>query len=251
MLVSIITVVYNGVDTIEKSILSVLNQSYKEIEYIIIDGDSNDGTKEIVLKYSDNLRHFISEPDSGLYEAMNKGINLASGELIGLLNSDDVFFSEFVIQDVVDFHSIRRLDCSIGNVVQVNANDLIIREYSSRYWKPFKLKIGLMPPHPSIFITRKVLQEYGGYSLDYTIASDYDLLIRYFLNHKVNWAYSGITTTSMLVGGISSSGINSYRLISLEIFKALRFYGIKHLKFLIHLRFIWKLFEIKIFRWNR
>jgi glycosyltransferase involved in cell wall biosynthesis len=241
MKVSIITVCYNSSKTIENTILSVANQTYENIEYIIVDGNSTDNTCIIVKKHEDKIDKFISETDSGLYDAMNKGIILATGDLIGILNSDDTFYSNKTIEEIVTFHKRNDIEASVGNIIQHKENGKSIRFYSSKYWNPQMLKIGFMPPHPSIFLKRELFNKLGCYDLGYKIGADFELIIRYFLKYDIIWKYSGITTTSMLVGGVSSSGILSYNLISNEIYKALTTNQIICSPFQIKMRFLWKI----------
>ncbi len=241
MKVSIITVCYNSAATLEKTILSVINQTYSNIEYIIIDGNSNDSSVQLIKSYQERITKWISEPDKGLYDAINKGIKYATGDIIGLLNSDDTFQSNKVIDEIVSFHTSNLIDASIGNILQHNKEGNILRFYTSKFWNPEKLKIGSMPPHPSIFIKRTLFDNYGLYSTDFKIAADYELITRYFLKNKINWKYSGITTTSMLIGGVSSSGLKSYFRITKEITKALKLNHISANKWVISGRFIWKI----------
>ncbi|WP_433833706.1 glycosyltransferase family 2 protein [Flavobacterium anhuiense] len=241
MKISIITVCYNSSITIEKTILSVKNQTYKNIEYIIVDGNSKDSTVTIIEKHNDVISKWISEPDKGLYDAMNKGIAMASGDLIGILNSDDVFNSTFVIEEIVDFHKKNDIDASIGNIVQKKDNGKIVRLYSSKYWNPDKLRIGFMPPHPSIFFKKELFSKFGVYDLGFKIGADYELITRFFLKNKISWKYSSIITTSMLVGGLSSSGSSSYKLITKEIQKALTMNDMAFSSSKIKMRFFWKI----------
>lgn len=241
MKISIITVCYNSANTIEKTIHSVGNQTYCNIEYIIVDGGSSDGTLEILDKNSDVITIWISEPDKGLYDAMNKGIAMATGDLVGILNSDDTFKSNTVLEELAEFHTSNRIDASIGNIIQHNDNNEIIRLYSSKNWKPEKLSVGFMPPHPSIFFKRDLFDKYGLYDLSFKIGSDYELITRFFLKNRISWKYSGITTTSMLVGGVSSSGYSSYKLITQEIKKALKMNGVSFSPWIINSRFAWKI----------
>lgn len=242
MKISIITVCYNSEKTIEKTILSVLSQSYKDIEYIIIDGQSTDGTLAIIDKYKDKLSYFISEKDKGLYDAMNKGVKAASGDFIGILNSDDVFFSKNVISNIADFHTaMPRIKASVGNIIQINEEGKKVRNYSSKNWKPHLLKFGFMPPHPSIFFSKDLFSSYGYYKTDYKIGADYELITRFFLKNRIEWAYSKTTTTTMLIGGLSSSGLESYRRISKEIKRALKENKISFLAPAVDLRFLWKI----------
>jgi glycosyltransferase involved in cell wall biosynthesis len=241
MKLSIITVCYNSATTIEKTILSVANQTYKNIEYIIVDGNSKDNTIEIIKRNEDKISKWISEPDKGLYDAMNKGIAMATGDLIGILNSDDTFYSNTVVEEVANFHSQNTIEASVGTIVQHKDSEKIVRVYSSKKWNPEKLKIGFMPPHPSIFFKRELFEKYGNYFLGFKIGADYELITRFFLKNKIIWKYSGITTTSMLVGGLSSSGTQSYKLITKEIQKALTMNGIPFSPFKIKMRFFWKI----------
>lgn len=241
MKISIITVCYNSGSTIEGTILSVAKQSYKNIEYLIIDGNSKDNTVEIIKKHEDKITKWISESDKGLYDAMNKGIAIATGDLIGILNSDDVFNNELVLEEIANFHQSNTIDASVGNILQHKENGKIIRLYSSKYWSPDKLRIGYMPPHPSIFFKKELFNEFGNYQLGFKIGADYELITRFFLRNNITWKYSGITTTAMLVGGLSSSGSASYSLITKEIQKALSMNNIKFSPMKIKGRFLWKI----------
>lgn len=241
MKISIITVCYNSAKTIEKTILSVRDQTYQNLEYIIVDGNSKDKTLEIIRKHEGEISKWISEPDKGLYDAMNKGIKMATGDLIGILNSDDIFNSNTVIEEIVNFHTQNNIQASVGNIVQNKENGKIIRLYSSKYWNPEKLKIGFMPPHPSIFFKKNLFDKFGNYDLGFKIGADYELITRFFLKNNISWKYSGITTTGMLVGGLSSSGSSSYKLITKEIQKALAMNGIVSSPLKIKMRFFWKI----------
>lgn len=241
MKISIITVCYNSVETIEKTILSVKKQTYGKIEYIIVDGNSKDKTVSIIQKYDTIISRWISEPDKGLYDAMNKGIMMATGDFIGILNSDDTFYSETVIEEIVNFHKINDIEASVGDIIQHKESGKIVRLYSSRYWTPKKLKMGFMPPHPSIFFKKDLFNKFGKYDLGFKIGADYELITRFFLKNEISWKYSGITTTAMLVGGLSSSGSSSYKLITQEIQKALTMNKVVFSSLKIKMRFIWKL----------
>lgn len=241
MKISIITVCYNSDATIEKTILSIAEQTYKEIEYIIVDGNSKDNTVSIIKRYDSVISKWISEPDKGLYDAINKGINLATGDIIGILNSDDTFNSNSVVEEIAKFHKQNSIDASVGNIIQHRENGKIIRFYSSKFWTPEKLIIGYMPPHPSIFFTKNLFSKFGNYELGFKIGADYELITRFFLKNKISWKYSGITTTAMLVGGLSSSGSASYSLITKEIQKALAMNNIEFSPLKIEMRFLWKI----------
>jgi glycosyltransferase involved in cell wall biosynthesis len=241
MKISIITVCFNSEKTIEKTIQSVIAQTYPNIEYIIIDGASKDNTLDIIKKYESQIYRWISEPDSGLYDAMNKGIALATGNVIGILNSDDVLNDANVLEKIAKFHQKHTIDASVSNIVQTNDDGKGIRLYSAKNWKPEKLKIGFMPAHPAIFFKRDLFANYSNYQLDFKIGADYELITRFFLKHQISWKYLDLTTTSMLIGGLSSSGLSSYLLISKEIKKALIRNHIKFNYLNIQLRGFWKL----------
>ncbi|MFT3902297.1 MAG: glycosyltransferase family 2 protein [Niabella sp.] len=241
--ISIITVCYNAEKTIRNTIESVLQQRGAEIEYIVIDGNSKDDTLRIVNGYKDQISSVVSEPDKGLYDAMNKGIELAAGDYIGILNADDVFYENNTIHKVSDFLSKNTdVDAIIGDIVQTNGKK-IVRKYSSKRWTPDKLKIGFMPPHPSIFFKRELFKKFGNYNLKYSISADYELITRFFLKHTISYKYSGITTTFMLRGGASSSGIRSYQRITKQICTLLEDNSIGYSPLAIQMRFLWKILE--------
>jgi len=246
MKISIITVSYNSEKTIGKTFDSIRKQSYDNIEYIVIDGNSKDATVEIIKGNQDIISYWISEKDNGLYDAMNKGIKIASGDIIGILNSDDTFFNNEVVENIVSFHVDNDIQASTGNIVQHDDQGKIKRIYNSENWNPKKLKIGFMPPHPSIFLRKSVYNKFGYFREDFKIGADYEIITRFFLKNGITWEYSGITTTSMLIGGLSSSGISSYNQITKDICQSLQLNDIKYSKLKISLRLFWKLRELFI-----
>ena len=241
MKISIITVCYNSSKTIERTFQSLQNQIYTNIEYIVIDGDSIDGTKKIIENYKEIISVYISEKDNGLYDAMNKGISIATGDLVGILNSDDIFTNDRVINQIAEFHLNNTLDVSISNIIQFDKNYKVIRKYSAKNWNPKKLKFGFMPAHPAIFFKRDLFDKYGSYRLDFNICADYELITRFFLKHKIHWKFLNITTHSMLIGGLSSSGFNSYYSVSKEIIKSLTINKTSFSRLIIHSRILWKI----------
>jgi glycosyltransferase involved in cell wall biosynthesis len=244
MLISIITVCYNSSKTIEDTIKSVLSQTYKNVEYIVVDGGSNDNTNNIILKYRDGITHYVSEPDKGLYDAMNKALELATGDLIGILNSDDIFHDNSVLESVATFHNRNIIQASISDVLYKNNKGKIVRKYSAENWCPEKIKSAFMPPHAGIFFKKHLFKDLGNYKLDYIIAADFELITRFFLKNKISWKYLNINTTLMSTGGISSSGLKSYRIISKEIKKALSSNNIKCSYLKIQLRLFNKLLSL-------
>ncbi len=209
MKVSIITVVYNNERTIADAIESVLAQTYPDIEHIIVDGKSKDNTLAVINRYQDKLGKIISEKDKGLYDAMNKGIKAATGDIVGILNSDDFLYDNDVIANIVASFDAGT-DATVANVVFVDQEELKIRRfYSAKRWKPSKFAWGQAPPHPSFFARRKLFEQYGYYETDYEIAADFELMVRFLLLHKVNWKYLPLITTKMRLGGKSTKNFKS------------------------------------------
>lgn len=225
MRLSIITVCYNSAKYIRFAIDSVLSQSYTNIEYIIIDGGSTDGTLEILNEYADQVSFILSEPDDGIYDAMNKGISKASGEVVGILNSDDFYPHKHVIADVVNcFENKNDVDMVLGNVTFVNTTDLInpVRLYSSFRFSSWKLRFGFMPAHPASFIKKSAYNKVGLYKNGYKIAADFDIFVRMLLVYKLNYAKLDKTLVRMRLGGVSTSGLKSYIISTKEMLKSLR-----------------------------
>lgn len=216
MKVSIITVCYNSENTIRDTIESVIEQSYADIEYIIVDGKSTDRTMEIVNDYKGSIDIIVSELDKGLYDAMNKGMELASGDLIGVLNSDDVFSSSFIIEQIVK--SARGYDGVFADIGFYD-QELIKknRHYSSKGFHKEKFSRGFMPAHPSCYLKKEVVEQVGKYSLDYKIAADFDYLVRAFSLPDVSFNYINQEVVKMREGGLSTSGIGANILLNKEI----------------------------------
>lgn len=244
MKVSIITVCYNSEKTIANTFDSIRNQTYSNIEYIVVDGNSKDSTLKLIKSNADIISKWVSEPDKGLYDAMNKGIQMATGDIIGILNSDDTLLNENVISNVVKFHESHNIDASIGNIIQHNTKGKTKRVYSSKKWNPQKLKIGFMPPHPSIFIRKEIYDKHGLFKTDFEIGADYAIITRFFLNNNIEWKYSGITTTAMLIGGASSSGVKSYVQVTKDICHSLEDNQVPFSRLKIMFRFVWKLKDV-------
>jgi len=242
MKISIITVCWNSAGTIEKTIRSLQEQDYNDIEYIVVDGNSTDETLNIIKKYPQVVSKWISEPDKGLYDAMNKGIKMATGDYVGIVNADDTFADQNVISKIAFFLTSNKVDAHIGDIVQHRQDGKIIRRYSAANWKPNDLKIGFMPAHPAIFFKRELFNKLGYYALDFKIGADYELITRFFLKNNISWAYSNIITHRMLIGGVSSSGWESYKKVSEEIIKALSMNQIPFNTLRIKSRAIWKIF---------
>ena len=210
MKVSIITVCYNSGATIEHTIKSVLMQSYKNIEYIIVDGNSADNTKAIINKYTGSIAIFISEPDNGLFDAMNKGIYAATGDIIGFLNSDDYYKDDLVLEKVIQKFT-GNSDAVYGDIVYVDKNDTskIKRYWHSGNFSRYKMKLGWMPPHPSFFLRNHIYKKYGTFNTDFKISADYELMLRLIYKYKITLAYLPDTLVCMRDGGQSNATLNN------------------------------------------
>lgn len=211
MKVSIITVVYNGAKTIKDCIESVVNQSYRDIEYIIVDGKSTDSTPEIIRSYGTKIAVFLSEKDAGIYDAMNKGIKLATGDVIGILNADDLYKDTFVIEKIVNTFKKTQAESIYADLLYVDGID---KTKVKRYWKSGSYKrqnflYGWMPPHPTFFVKRASYEKYGLYRTDLGSAADYELMLRMLYKHSISVAYLPEVTTLMRVGGVSNSTLNN------------------------------------------
>jgi len=244
MLISIITVVFNNSNTILNSILSVKSQTYSNIEHIIIDGGSTDGTLDILNENINLFNILITEKDNGLYDAINKGILLANGEIVGILNSDDVFYDNNTITDIASiFNKNSNLDSVIGDIIFLNHKGKPHRHYSSKNWTPKKFAYGLMPPHPTFYCKRQIFMKYGLYRLDYKIAADYELLIRFLYVNKITYAYIPKILVIMSLGGISTKNIISKLQINKEVLSACKINNINTNIFKLFTKYIFKLKE--------
>ena len=209
MKVSIITVTYNSEKYIADCIASVRKQTYSNIEHIIVDGKSTDNTLKIIQKNSSSIAHWISETDRGMYDAINKGIKMASGDIIGVLNSDDMLASADVIMDIVACFDEKKIDSVYGDLVYVDpANPQKVM----RYWKGLSYKrsrftYGWMPAHPTFYIRRELIDRFGGYENHYYTAADYEFMARYLYRHKISSCYLSKMIVKMRNGGVSNSNI--------------------------------------------
>ena len=224
MKISIITVVWNNATTIKDAIESVLSQTYDNIEYIVVDGASTDGTVEIVQSYGDKISKFISEKDKGIYDGLNKGISLATGDMIAFLHSDDIYASDAIIEEVVlTFKSDKSLDGVYGDLVYTPKadTDKVLRYWKSKEFDSSLLKKGWMPAHPTLFLKREVYEKFGGFDLSFRIAADYDFMLR-VLSGGIKVKYLPEVLYKMRVGGESNKSIKNIILKSKEDLKALK-----------------------------
>jgi len=252
MKVSIITVSYNSGKTITDAIKSVLQQTYPNIEYIIVDGKSNDHTLSIIEKMQPLFKgrlHYIAEPDYGIYDAMNKGVRMATGDIIGILNSDDFFTSNDIIEKIVN-NFTEDIDAIYGDIHFVKPNQLnkCVRYYSGRIFKPSMVRFGILPPHPSLYVKKEVLDKYGDYETKYKISADFELIARLCFKYKIRTRYLHLDMVTMRIGGASTNSWQSRKLGLKEDIIALRQLGIPHLSAQLWLKFPIKLLSSWIIR---
>jgi glycosyltransferase involved in cell wall biosynthesis len=222
--VSIITVVYNGENTIKDTLISVASQTYPNIEHIVIDGASTDNTLDVIHKWGEHVHCLVSEPDKGIYDAMNKGIALAAGDIIGILNADDMYMDENCIADIVHMFREKRVDAVCGDLIFVRSENLEkpIRYFPAKGFTVDQFAYGIMPPHPAVFLKRKCYQNYGLFKTDYIIAADFEILVRFFKTHKIRFCCLPRTLVKMRTGGISTKGLKSTWILNTEIMRACR-----------------------------
>ncbi len=228
MKVSIITIAYNSASTIEDTVKSVIAQSHSPIEYIIVDGASNDNTCSIIEKYQAHVARFVSERDKGIYDAMNKGVLLSSGDIVGILNSDDFYADENVISDVVRIFDETGCDALYADLVYVNRDlsDKIVRTWKAGDYRHGKFLSGWMPPHPTFFVKREFYERHGLYSLELKSASDYELMLRFIHKHQLKMAYLPRVITKMRAGGQSNVTLKNRLRANMEDRKAWQMNGL-------------------------
>lgn len=248
--VSIITVCFNSEKYINDSILSVLSQTYKNIEYIVIDGGSNDSTIDIVNSYGFQISKFISEPDKGIYDAMNKGIKFATGEIVGILNSDDVFFNNDVIEKVVESFSTHSIDCLFGDIVYVNRNDIfkIVRYWKSSIMPKHGFYRAWHPAHPSFYVRREIYDKYGNFKDYYQFSADFELMLRFLQRYHLKSFYISRPLVRMRLGGKTSKNFNNIFLGNMECRNAFKENNLKFSFFYFIFRVLMKVKQFKVLK---
>ncbi|MEQ8414697.1 MAG: glycosyltransferase family 2 protein [Imperialibacter sp.] len=211
MKVSIITVVYNNESFIEDCINSVLGQSYSNVEYIIIDGCSTDGTLEKILRHSDRIAKIISEPDDGIYDAMNKGIALATGEIVGILNADDFYVDVDVLNKIAGIFEDKSIDASYSDVEYVKRHKVndVVRRWHSGHFERKRFYFGWSPPHPTFFVRKSVYEKYGLYDPSLKISADYEMMLRVLFVKKITCHYFQQVIIKMRDGGVSNKSLKN------------------------------------------
>ena len=242
MKISIITACYNNELTIRDTLQSVASQTYKDVEHIIIDGKSTDRTLEIVSQYL-HVSKVISEKDRGIYDALNKGLQLASGDVVGFLHSDDTFMSNTILEEVAYcFKETPDLDGVYGNIIFVNEKGKKVRTYDSSQFKLQDLSRGKMPAHTSFFARKKVYEQFN-FNTTYKIAADFDQMLRAMHSGLFNIQYRPITTTKMLVGGASTKNIKARLTINKEILQSCKENEVQTSWWKVYSKYFSKIFE--------
>lgn len=252
MKVTVITVAYNSAKTLADAIESVLRQTYQDIEYWIIDGQSSDNSLEIIRKYEDKFNgrlHWITEKDSGIYDAMNKGIVRATGDVIGILNSDDYFTTDDVIEKMVAQFT-DDVDAVYGDVhfVKEENHDKCVRYYSGKIFRPWLVRFGFQPPHPSLYVRREMFEKYGLYNTAYTLAGDFDMIARLAWCHQVKMKYIHQDFVTMRTGGASTRNAKNRMLNAREVYATSKDLGLNKFHYLIYLKFPIKVIESLLIR---
>jgi glycosyltransferase involved in cell wall biosynthesis len=246
---TIITVCFNSEKTIGHTIKSVLSQSHKNIEYIVVDGGSKDKTISIVKGYGNKISKFISEPDNGIYDAINKGIKKSSGDFIGILNSDDFFASNTVLEVIAQIlkknHALD-LVFSYLDIVQKDDDSKIIRKYRVNKYNKFMMRIGIMPPHPTFFIKRSIYNSLGEnlYRTDMKISADFELILRLLLNVNPNYECIPFVSVIMRSGGISNKSFFSKIKLNKEILNACKINNFYSNFFFLIIKFFPRVLEL-------
>lgn len=251
MKVSIITVSYNSAQTLGDTMKSVLEQTYHDIEYIVVDGGSTDNTIGIIQQYKSQFgdrMKWVSEKDNGIYDAMNKGIQMATGDVVGILNSDDFFTASDVIERMVAGFDSDNTDAVYGDIHFIHDGnpEKCVRYYSSKPFRPLFLRFGFMPAHPSFYCRRALFDKAGLYKTDYKIGSDYEMMVRLFLVHKIRAKYLSIDFVTMRTGGASTRNVRSRLQLIQDDVRGCRENGIYTNPLMISMKFLYKIFELKI-----
>lgn len=227
-LITVITVVYNGEKYLEETINSIINQNYLNIEYIIIDGGSTDGTLYIIKRYEDYIDYWISEKDNGIYDAMNKGLIVAWGNIVGFLNSDDFYTGNNVIEAVINEFIRNNVDCVYGDLIYIDVKNVnnVIRYWKSQTFTEGLFKKGWHPPHPAFFVKRECYKKYGFFNVDFKIAADYELMLRFLEKYKIKSSYVNKVIVKMRIGGESNKSIINIIRANIECYKAWKINGL-------------------------
>ncbi len=254
MKISIITATYNSGNTVADTLKSVLAQTYDDYELLVVDGKSKDDTMDVVRQYEPlfggKLR-WVSEPDKGIYDAMNKGIGMAEGDVVGILNSDDFYTSSDALERIAGELERTGADAVYGDIHYVDDKDLgrCVRYYSSRPFRRWMMRLGFMPAHPSFYCRRDIYARYGAFDAEhYRVAADFENLLRLIFVNRIRTHYIPKDFVTMRTGGASSSGMQSHRRIMADHLRALRTNGVYSNRLLLALRYVYKVGEVIVSR---
>lgn len=230
MKVSIITAVYNNRETIEQCITSVAGQNYENVEHIVIDGGSTDGSLEIIKQYQSGFSFWTSEKDKGVYHALNRGIESATGDVIGFLHADDIYADKNVIDWVVSGILNYNVESCYGDLLYISRRNInkTVRQWTSRPYSEGLFQKGWMPPHPTFFVKKDVYIKYGNFNTDFKIAADYELMLRFLGKHKISTCYIPRVLVKMRTGGTSNRNIKNLIVKSYEDYKACKINNLRH-----------------------
>ena len=256
MKISIITATFNSASTVKDTFESVLCQTYKDIEYIVIDGLSKDNTVDIIKEYEPKFNgkmRWVSEKDKGLYDAMNKGIAMATGDVVGILNSDDFYTSNDALAVIADNLKETGADAVYGDIHFVNNDDLTkcVRYYSSAIFNRSLMRIGLMPAHTSFYCKRDVYTKYGVFDTTYKIGADFESLLRYIYINRIKTHYIKKDFVTMRTGGASTASFNSRKQIMKDHLRAMKKHGIRSNIFVLSLRYPYKIYELLVSKFRK
>ena len=248
MKISIITATFNSGKTVGDTFMSVLNQTYNDYELIVVDGGSKDDTVDILRHYElifNGRMKWISEPDRGIYDAMNKGIAMATGDVVGILNSDDFYTSNGILRKVAITMQDKNIDAVYGDVHYVHDNDLgkCVRYYSSKPFRRVWMRFGFMPAHPSFYCRREVYERYGTFDLSYKVAADFECLLRLIFVNRIRTKYLPVDFVTMRTGGASTRGFASHKQIMRDHQLAFKRNGVYSNVIMECMRYIYKIFE--------
>lgn len=249
MRISLVTAVFNGAGTIRDTFDSILKQDFADYEYIVKDGGSRDGTIEIIKEYEPlfaGKMKWVSSPDQGLYDAINQGIKMSSGEIVGIINSDDFFHRRDILSLVAEAFLDESVQAVYGDVRFVNPDNLekTVRYYSSARFRPAKFRYGFMPAHPTFYTYREYFEKYGYYKLGYKISADYELLIRFLYTNKLKAKYLPVDFLKMRTGGLSTNGLKATILLNREIVRGCKENGLWTCMPLLFLKYFIKIKEL-------
>lgn len=253
MKISIVTASYNSGDTLRDTIESVLRQTYSDIEYIIVDGASHDGTMDIVREYEPRFGgrlRWVSEPDSGIYDAMNKGLAMATGDVVGILNSDDFYTADDILARVAEAMADENTDAVYGDIHFVDGGNLgeCVRYYSSRFFAPWMMLMGYQPAHPSFYCRREYYCRYGDFDTSMRVAADFEHMLRLIYVNRIRTRYLPLDFVTMRTGGASTNGLGSHRRIIADHHRAFAKHRLRMGYVLDFMRYPCKLAEVALYK---